>query len=529
MTFLNAAMLLGGLAAAVPVVIHLLNRRRRRTVDWGAMFLIEQVVRDDRRRVQLKQWLLLALRCIAVLLLAFALARPALTAARAAAADASTAAVVIVDDSYSMAAPTAAGESAYAAALAAVPRVIDALPPGSDVRVMTPAGGDPPSEPTATGADWPAALAAAVAHLEDAKAVNKQVVLLSDMRGFDHKGLKPSQAGDVQAAAVHLDTTIADAPNLAVLSLVQRPPVASPGRPVSYFITVRNTGVAPAPAARVALEVDGVVRDARGLSLNAGAESVVRLKVAFAEPGSHEVAAVGEAAGDLLPGDDRYAATVRVGDAYAVDVRDDLLALALNPTGDAAPFDTAAGREPDLVVSAELPSEAAAHTLIFAHNVLPDHDDLPAVVAGVNETSTTFAPGPYVHPALSPWNDAPGDLSAVAVRRRLDLEAKPDAEVILRFADGRPAVVSNGRVHGRRPARRRFLERPPAPGRVRAPRAATRLRPTPRGRRGPRRTCRRSRSRNCPNRTPKALTPTSPPSPQPSGSGGSAGKSGGRR
>ena len=42
MSFLNL-FLLGGMAAfSVPLVIHLLNRSRYRTVDWGAMHLLDK-------------------------------------------------------------------------------------------------------------------------------------------------------------------------------------------------------------------------------------------------------------------------------------------------------------------------------------------------------------------------------------------------------------------------------------------------------------------------------------------------------
>ncbi|MEM7603235.1 MAG: BatA domain-containing protein, partial [Verrucomicrobiota bacterium] len=44
MLFLNTALLLGALGIAIPIVIHLLNRRSSRVVEWGAMnFLMESL------------------------------------------------------------------------------------------------------------------------------------------------------------------------------------------------------------------------------------------------------------------------------------------------------------------------------------------------------------------------------------------------------------------------------------------------------------------------------------------------------
>ncbi|CAN5458310.1 hypothetical protein BH23VER1_BH23VER1_21510 [soil metagenome] len=76
MLFINLALTLGLLAIAVPVILHLLNRRTAKRIDWGAMrFLIESVT-SRRRRVQLEEALLMVARCLLFALLALALARP---------------------------------------------------------------------------------------------------------------------------------------------------------------------------------------------------------------------------------------------------------------------------------------------------------------------------------------------------------------------------------------------------------------------------------------------------------------------
>ena len=50
MSFANTLMLLGLSAAAIPILIHLLNRRKARDIDWGAMqFLLGSVVSRSRR------------------------------------------------------------------------------------------------------------------------------------------------------------------------------------------------------------------------------------------------------------------------------------------------------------------------------------------------------------------------------------------------------------------------------------------------------------------------------------------------
>src|SRR5437588_12478369 len=73
--FLNALMLLGLVALAIPPIIHLLNRRRFDVVDWGAMQFL-QVSEKTRRRLLLEELLLMLLRIGLLALLVFGLANP---------------------------------------------------------------------------------------------------------------------------------------------------------------------------------------------------------------------------------------------------------------------------------------------------------------------------------------------------------------------------------------------------------------------------------------------------------------------
>src|SRR5258708_39888662 len=74
--FLNWTM--AGVAAgliSIPIIIHLLNRRRFKTVTWAAMDFLMKAMRKNRRRLEFEQWILLATPCLLVFLLGLALAR----------------------------------------------------------------------------------------------------------------------------------------------------------------------------------------------------------------------------------------------------------------------------------------------------------------------------------------------------------------------------------------------------------------------------------------------------------------------
>ena len=72
--FLGAALVTGGVAVSVPVIIHLLNRRRFKIVVWAAMRFLLAAQKQNTRRMRLEQLLLLLVRCLLVSLLVFAMA-----------------------------------------------------------------------------------------------------------------------------------------------------------------------------------------------------------------------------------------------------------------------------------------------------------------------------------------------------------------------------------------------------------------------------------------------------------------------
>lgn len=71
-----AMMWLGLLAVSIPIIIHLLNKRRFKIVDWAAMDFLFEADKKNRRRVRLENLLLLLLRCLAMGLIGLLLARP---------------------------------------------------------------------------------------------------------------------------------------------------------------------------------------------------------------------------------------------------------------------------------------------------------------------------------------------------------------------------------------------------------------------------------------------------------------------
>ncbi|MFP6658510.1 MAG: BatA domain-containing protein, partial [Pirellulales bacterium] len=68
MSFLATGFLVALVAAAGPLIIHLLNRRRHHTVQWAAMDFLREAIRRNKRIVEFRDVMLLLLRTAAVVL-----------------------------------------------------------------------------------------------------------------------------------------------------------------------------------------------------------------------------------------------------------------------------------------------------------------------------------------------------------------------------------------------------------------------------------------------------------------------------
>ena len=195
---LNAVMLLGLAAVAIPPIIHLLNRKRFEVVRWGAMRFL-QVSERTRRRVFLEELLLMLVRMGLIAVMVLALAAPADRSGwfRLFGDHGSRDVVLVFDGSYSMAYAGKSG-TAHAAAQKWALELLDDLGPGDGVAVLQAkqqvlAG---VAEPTSDfdlvrsavrtlatprgGCDWPGALQAAFRSFANSTKVQREIILLTD-------------------------------------------------------------------------------------------------------------------------------------------------------------------------------------------------------------------------------------------------------------------------------------------------------------------------------------------------------------
>jgi hypothetical protein len=102
MGFLSPLLLAGTALVAVPVILHLVMRRQARQLSFPALRFVQRRRESNRRRMQLRHWLLLALRCALIAGIAIALARPVFKGSARGKAGAPLAVAVVVDNSLRM-------------------------------------------------------------------------------------------------------------------------------------------------------------------------------------------------------------------------------------------------------------------------------------------------------------------------------------------------------------------------------------------------------------------------------------------
>src|SRR5882724_600849 len=105
MTFISPIFLSLMALASVPIIIHLLNRRRFQTVEWAPMKYLKLTIKSNRRRLRIEQIILLVIRTLIVMLIIFAIARPILSPTGLGgwlAGKGRTSRIIVIDDSLSM-------------------------------------------------------------------------------------------------------------------------------------------------------------------------------------------------------------------------------------------------------------------------------------------------------------------------------------------------------------------------------------------------------------------------------------------
>ena len=333
MAFLNPLLLFGLLAVSVPIIIHLLNRRKFQKVVWAAMRFIQTSVEKNQKRMRIEDMILLALRCLLLVLLALALARPALKNSGADfIGQSKVTAVLILDNSASMGMSDGTA-TRFEKAKQAAEQSLETMPSGSAMAVLLAsdiANGVIP-EPTFDlnlarkaireapltdrASDLLPSVQRALDTLKQRTGIRKEIYLITDgqLAGWKQmteiqKLLEVSQR-DVRSHIVLVSEH--EERNLAVTDLRNASGLVPVNQPVRFEARVSNLGREAVSNIRVSLSTDNEPPSDEFTidSLPPGGSKSVSLFAKLRAEGFHSI--VARIPEDRLPADDRRSLAVR--------------------------------------------------------------------------------------------------------------------------------------------------------------------------------------------------------------------------
>ena len=284
----------GAICAAGPLIIHLLNRRRYRVVQWAAMDFLLEALQRNRKIMQLRDWLLMLLRTLAVLLIGLALAQPFFSASdKKFDGTRPLHVALVIDNSLSMAYESSLEGNLLDLAKEKAKQFIDKLPEASRVSVIPLCGSqngyspDPYTTEDAVEAidkievvDRSASVQRALNEARQAcqtgPPLAKRIVFLSDQQAGNWRdladkrifeGLDSVQLVDVSPPGLE---NAGDRENVWISDFRIQDGLADIETPARLVVELQYQGEAPQREIQVVLEVDGVEAHSKIVSLEPG-------------------------------------------------------------------------------------------------------------------------------------------------------------------------------------------------------------------------------------------------------------------
>ena len=304
-------------AAAIPWFLHRFFRRQHQTTPWAAIELLLSAVQQKGRHVQLQQWLLLAVRTAILVLLALAVAEPALRQwAVGANEDSQIHRILVVDQSYSMGCQQQ-GISRWQRALTHARQWIE----GSDGKAISLIGwsrqaenllGRPTLETSVAlaalqnlrlsnkSADLPTVARSILATLDRAEAEmphirTHQVVFCTDMSrqtwSFDKQQQQLLEAIGKRAKVTLVNVADEQLENLAITDLAIDPKMTLQQHNANFSATLTCFGKAPPKEISVELSIEGRSVEQQQVQLQSDSEATVQFEHRFVDEGTHTVQA----------------------------------------------------------------------------------------------------------------------------------------------------------------------------------------------------------------------------------------------
>jgi hypothetical protein len=297
MTFLNPLLLLGLVAAAIPILIHLLNLRKLKTIEFSSLRFLKELQQTSIRRLKIRQILLLILRTLLVIAIVLAFSRPALRGSLTSPMGSRAASTIVlaIDDSPSMTVRNEMG-SLFEQARSAAGRLLDVATDGDEIYLVTLSDIRYAEDFTAaynvaSVRSGLAALSPSGAHvlfrelagkvariLVGSRNINREVYIITDRQASQFT-VQPEDSADLFDEGTRFFFVTVPFPNasmnLGVGEVRYGAQIVSPGKPITLEVLVQNTGSVAAADAAVSVHLDGRRSAQQSVDLPAGGRTLV--------------------------------------------------------------------------------------------------------------------------------------------------------------------------------------------------------------------------------------------------------------
>lgn len=324
MVFLTPLFLIGLLAAAIPIAIHLIRREKPPKVMFSTIRFLKKTSKKLVLFQHLQQILLLLLRSLVIVLLVLAFARPLIDRSIARLLDVDPqSAVVLIDLSMSM-----QYEETFERAKTEALDIISSMTSGDEVALIGFSDGaqlvsdfnsdldsvrSTINEISAAGfgrTRYLPNLRLADQMLEESRFENRAIYLISDFQAADIDAFDETWKLAPGVAFTGIDVGLEESTNLAITDVRSPERLLENASEQQILVRVRSTGTVYLQEGDVSLIVNGEVIDRKSVDLGDRSEEVVTFSTTFETEGSY----YGEirVGGDAFEADNSYYFTVDV-------------------------------------------------------------------------------------------------------------------------------------------------------------------------------------------------------------------------
>ena len=328
MIFLNPAVLFGLIAASIPVLIHLLNLKKLKKIEFSTLSFLKELQKNKIRKLKLKQWLLLALRMLIILLVVTAFARPTLKglALGGTTSAAKTTAVFILDNTFSMSVVDPNG-SYFNQAKQTIINLLGNLQEGDEAALILVSDQSNEEVKTTLNLDEFSkqvreteisyssgtinhAMIRAADILGKSKNFNKEIYLLSDFQKGRLAGEKSlpdlSRLLNDKVKLYTFNFSGKKIFNIGIDNLEVSTQIFEKEKPVSFSVTVTNYSDQSADNTVLSLFINGERSSQQSISLSGGESKVITMEAVAKSTGYNDVFASLED-DDIVQDNKRYA------------------------------------------------------------------------------------------------------------------------------------------------------------------------------------------------------------------------------